>query len=104
MHLSALATVLLLPLAAVAADPLSTTTCTSYLTLTKTITLERAALATVSASNSTVAFSSPTASGGFRSPTTSAPLAASPTGAASALDVAHVAFVAVAGAAVAAFL
>ncbi len=97
MQLSALATVLLLPLLAVAQEPTTTTTCTSYLTLTKTITLQRAAEATV-ASNNTATFT-PT-----RQPTTTSPGAAGPTNAGSVLAPANAALAAVVGLAAAALL
>jgi len=92
MHIAKIAAALLLPLAAVAEEPLTTVTSTSYQTLTKTITLERAAIETVG-SNATVALSTPT---GSSKPATSTP--ATPTGAASTLSGAPMALVAVAGA------
>ncbi|KAK5655996.1 hypothetical protein OQA88_5134 [Cercophora sp. LCS_1] len=104
MQLSAILASLLLPLVAVAnpSESLSTTTCTSYETLTKTITLQRAAVETVSAgSNTSVVLTTPSA--GFK-PTTTAPLAPASTGGASGLEAARLAMVAVAGVAAAALL
>lgn len=102
MQLSAILVSLLLPLVAAAEESLSTTTCTSYETLTKTITLQRAAVETVSAkSNTTVVLTTPSA--GF-TPTTTAPLSPASTGGASGLEAARLAMVAVAGVAAAALL
>lgn len=51
MHLPTILTALLLPLAAVA-EEMTTTTATSYLTLTRTVTLQRAQMTGVSNSTS----------------------------------------------------
>ena len=100
MQLSTIATLLLLPFLAVAQDPSSTTTCTSYMTLTKTITLQRAAA--TGASNGTTLLGSPTPAGQSTG-TASAP-GSSSTNAGSSLGAANVVLAAVAGAAIAALL
>ncbi|KAK3331351.1 hypothetical protein B0H66DRAFT_95784 [Apodospora peruviana] len=106
MHLPTVASALLLPLLAVADQ--TTVTSTRYQTLTKTVTLSRAAVATGYASNSTSLYSTaPTvqATSTPAVPTTTSSLLPVPTNGGSALGgAAHVAVVAMAGAVVAVFL
>jgi len=106
MQLSAIFTALLLPLVAVAtppdgaADDYITTTLTSYQTLTQTVTLQRAALETVTAKNGTGTFTT----GAPTSKTTTTAASALPTGGAAALGASNVAFAAMAGVIVVALL
>ncbi|GAB1312507.1 hypothetical protein MFIFM68171_02717 [Madurella fahalii] len=101
MHLPTIFAALLLPLAAVA-EEMTTTTATSYLTLTRTITLQRAQMTGVSNSTGLP----PTASTTLTPPgsTTTQPPADTTGNAGSTLGGAHVAAAAVAGVVVAVFL
>ncbi|KAK0654940.1 hypothetical protein B0T16DRAFT_383930 [Cercophora newfieldiana] len=106
MQLLTIVTALLLPLGAVAnppgvaSDEYTTTTLTSYVTLTQTVTLERAAIETVTAKNGTATFTT----GAPSSKVTTTAASALPTGGAAALGSSNVALVAIAGVVVAAFL
>jgi hypothetical protein len=104
MQLSTIVTALLLPLVAVAEPPagadFTTTTLTSYVTLTQTVTLERAAIETVTAKNGTASFT--TGAPSTRVTTTAA--SSLPTGGAAALGSSNIAIVAIAGVVAAALL
>ncbi|KAK3372239.1 hypothetical protein B0H63DRAFT_453591 [Podospora didyma] len=109
MHFSTIITALLVPLLAVAEDPLQTTTCTSYLTLVKTITLSKAGSTTVTyTNNSTASFSATQVPTPLITPPSSITAQAiskpTTTSGASVLGAAHVAVAAIAGVAVAVFL
>jgi hypothetical protein len=108
MQLTTIVTALLLPLVAVATPPgaagiddFTTTTLTSYVTLTQTVTLERAAVETFTASkNGTGTFTT----GAPSSKITTTAASALPTGGAAALGASNAVLVAIAGVFAAALL
>ncbi|KAK3939736.1 hypothetical protein QBC46DRAFT_141503 [Diplogelasinospora grovesii] len=104
MHLATIATALLLPFVAVA-EPTITTTSTSYMTLTRTVTLMRAGTETVTYNGTTSHQPTGASTVLGTTATTTAPVV-SPTinNSGSALGAANVAVVAMAGVVVAALL
>jgi len=112
MHLPTIVAAFLLPLLALAEEPDTTVTSTSYETLTRTVTLIRNASSTVTYGNSSItshySTGSPTSLSSYVTATATSTTPAIPSvsvpGAASSLGGAHVAVMAMAGVVVAALL
>ncbi|KAM7197946.1 hypothetical protein V8F20_006394 [Naviculisporaceae sp. PSN 640] len=112
MHLKTVVLAFIMPLVALAApeEPDTTVTSTKYQTMTKTVTLVRASLSAATYGNSSIAYPTASSTPVTSLPTTSASETApgiptpSQTGAASSLGGAHVAVLAMAGAAAAVLL